>query len=265
MSDTDFVDFANYCGINSSDISEPKPKKEKKIKKKRTPEECTLYKINGKSVVYNNETMEYYRVARQRKMDPLLFQEMDDNTAFKYDKWWDPYSPTIYGKDPYGPLYFHPDNLIRFFFVNRLVNLYVSKVEDDGEQTVYYDDGVGAGENFEIVSRGCYPERYLFRIPITNCYLTKDHTENLITMGPKLTDKDVEEIDKMAAKCGDSYKKEYGRSRPSLVLMKQYYDRAISKAPSMNIDMSTYTDEQKKVIYTTENKKAVDLLRTMRG
>jgi hypothetical protein len=265
MSNTDFVDMASLFGMEVLD----KPKKKKKDKKDKVikPDSCSLYKLNGSQVIYNDETLEYYRVARHRKMDPILFQEMDDTTAFKYDKWWDPYSPTIYGVDPYGPLYFHPDNLIRNYYVNRLVNLYVQPTDDDnGYFTGYYDNGVGAGEECEIIGRSSYPERYLFRLPITDCYLTKDHSECVPTMGPKLSDADIAEIDRVAALSGNNYRNLYGRSRPSLVFMKKYYDQAIAKFPIVDEEeLKGKSNEDKQMVYTKANQAAVDILRAMRG
>jgi hypothetical protein len=50
---------------------------------------------------------------------------------------------------------------------------------------------VGSGENINIIGRGECPEKYLFRLPIIDCYLEKDYNKSIITMGPKLT---IEEI-----------------------------------------------------------------------
>src|SRR5947209_5077955 len=74
------------------------------------------YVKNGKIVTYNHRTMEFYRVARLRKMDPIIYQDLDDRSAFVFADEWDPYTGERLGKDPYGPFYFNPDNLIRYFY-----------------------------------------------------------------------------------------------------------------------------------------------------
>ena len=239
---TDFVDFADFTGISINN----KPKITKAPKKEKKKEEDSKYiTSNGNKIIYDNQTMQYYRVLRARKMDPLFNQELNDTNGFKYKYQWDPYTGEILIKnlrhgslekesvlaveDPYGPLYFHPDNLIKYYHTNRLRNLWEDGSDEaNGYFEGRYDDLVGIGEEFHIQSRGNFPERYLFRLPITDCYLTKDHEEKFITLGPKLTDEDAKEIDRLAALWGDSYRQQYGKHRPSLVIMKKLYDTAIN-------------------------------------
>ena len=64
----------------------------------------------------------------------------------------------------------------------------------------YYGDLVGAGEDIMIQCRGTYPERYLFRLPISNCYLKKNQKLSIITMGPKLTEREICLLDRLLNK-----------------------------------------------------------------
>ena len=138
----------------------------------------------------------------------------------------------IQEKDPYGPLCFDPDNLTYAFWKKRLSNLWI--VENDSQEGFYegyFGSGLGSGENFYIVGRGAHPERYIFRIPIIDIYLTDDHNEQITTLGPKLTDEDVENIYNLSLKNPNNYKKKFKRNRPNLIIMKILFDISISKDP----------------------------------
>lgn len=260
---TQFVDFAEAAGITTK----LKHVSLGKIKIPEKPKELDSKYVtsHGQKVIYDKRTMLYYKVLRERKMDPLFYQELTDKTGFKYKYQWDPYTGEVLKEDPYGPLYFHPDNLIKFFHTNRLRNLWEEPTDDNaGYFQGRYDDLVGIGEDFHIQSRGNFPERYLFRLPITDCYLTKDHEEKFITLGPKLTDDDVKEIDRLAAEWGDSYKQQYGRNRPSLTYMKKLYDTAISKTPHVE-DIDKLPEDKRQILYDKINRAAVDQLRIIPG
>ena len=218
------------------------------------------------TVEYDRRTNEYYRILRSRKMDPFISIDLDDHYAYKYPYIWDPYTGIKSDKlDKDGPLCFHPDVLIHYFYKNRLNNLWVEPVDDlqAGYFEGYYDMAVGAGENIHVVGRNECPEKYLFRLPIIDCYLTKDHSDMVITMGPKLTDADIDEIYNIALKNKNSYRDIFGKPRPNLVLMKQLYDQAISKTPYSNISTDTYTAEQKKELFDKLNRIAVDKLKAL--
>jgi hypothetical protein len=230
----------------------------------------SLYKKNGSIIEYNQTTMEYYRVLRERKMDPITFGELNESTAFKFDYEWDAYTGERLNKDPYGALHFDPDGLIRYFYVNRLRELWVEPVDDltnNGYFEGYYDIAVGAGEDMYVPSRGHHPERYLFRVPIFDCYITNDHKESFITFGPKLTDDEIKEIDRLALLNGSSYQLKYKKQRPSLFKMKQLYDQAISKTP----DIEELQESKSKKILELDvqqlseraNRLAVDRLKDM--
>ncbi len=256
-----YVDFAQYTGVLVDDkIIIPTKIQPKTVKIKKSE---SKYFINNQNIIYNDTTMEYYKVLRRRKMDPIFNQELKDENSFQFKYMWDPYTGEILKEDPYGPLYFHPDNLIRDFYVNRLRGLWIEDNDEaNGYYQGYYDTLVGIGDDFHIVSRGHFPERYLFRLPTVDCYLTKDHDERFITLGPKLTDNDAKEIDRVAMLWGDYYKRTYHKERPSLYKIKQLYDQAISKCPEIGETTNLPLAERNKK-YSQANMNAVDQLRQL--
>lgn len=208
-------------------------------------------------IKYNDDTREFYRVLRSRQMCPITHSEMDPKYAFIFKEKWDPYTGERLGDDPDGALYFDPDSLIKTFYTNRLRRLWNKQTnEQGGIYQGYYDDGVGAGEDFYVAGRGNYPEWYIFRLPILDCYLTDDHNHQVITMGPKLTNDEIEEIEEKANLRPNNYKKLFGKQRPPLRLIKQLYDKAIARdfyIPGQE-DM---TDEEVKNIKNKINMDAV--------
>ena len=226
---------------------------------------------------YDDTTTKFYRTLRENKINAI----MQDNTGFYPEKsfcfthQWDPYTGIRMGKDPYGPLYFHPDDLIRYFYTKRLNMLWTDPVDTNQGHYIqgYYGDAVGSGEDILIVGRGTYPESYLFRLPIFDCYLQPKCDMSLITMGPKLTKEELEQIDTIAEKIyKNNYKEQYGKKRPSLTLMKALYDQAISKEPDLQklpeyhaFENSNKTISGDKLIELRNkaNRMAVDALKKM--
>lgn len=221
---------------------------------------------------YNETTTKFYRSLRESQLDVIMQDNtgFDPEKSFKFMYKWDPYTGETTGEDPYGPLYFHPDNLIFYFYMKRLNMLWQDQEDENGGMYQgYYGEAVGAGDNLTIISRGMYPERYLFRLPITNCYLEKDSDMSIITMGPRLTDKDVELIDYIAETTyKNNYKERYGKRRPSMRLMKSLYDQAISKTPDLtklkgyNLNKK-YTEAELVNFRNKANRVAVDMLKSM--
>lgn len=252
----DFIDF-------SDSDDESKTIHNKNLKTRYLDEKSTA------PVIYDDTTMELYRVLRERKLNVLNQEKsIDPSTMFPFEYQWDPYTGERRNiKDPYGALYFHPDDLIHWFYYIRLTMLWVKK-KDEGNGfyiQAHYDDAVGSGERISVIGRGDYPECYVFRLPINDCYLPKDADYSIITMGPKLLDSEIELIEKLANEYHkDNYKKTYKKNRPSLVLMKKLYDQAISRDP----DISEFTKDSIKNISLEKlkeyrekaNKKAVDIL-----
>lgn len=244
----EFVDFSNFSDIVIKPKDEPIKKKE--------PE-------------YDHDTRERYRVLRKRKMDPIIYIELHDDYAFKFKYRWDPYTGERLDDDKDGPLCFDPDILIKYFYTKRLDKLWVAPSDEhNGLYQGYYDDGVGAGEDFFLTARGHHPEWYIFRLPILDCYLTKDHNKQFITFGPKLTDEEIIEIEKLANLRPNNYKNQFGQNRPSLTLIKKLYDNAISRTPSLGEDHSDSNDNSIQSLsqtYNQINRSCVDSLIKIKG
>jgi len=227
-----------------------------------------LYIRNGKPIEFDTTTTEFYKVGRERGLNIIMRTCMDSDKAFKLYNQWDPITGESLDKDPYGPLCFHPDDLIYLFYKKRLNLLWTEPTDEAGGYFEgYYGDALGSGDNINIVGRGVHPELYLFRIPIFDCYLEKGHDMSIITMGPKLTDNEVLNIDKLAEKyyC-DNYRKTYGAKRPSLYIMKKLYDQAISKDPDLTRipgynSNTIYSEKELNNFRTKANMAAVDALR----
>ena len=181
-----------------------------------------------------------YKDFRKNKIDPLIheqlpFDKMTEKDLFIFPYKWNPYTGERLEIDENGPLYFDPDTLIRYFYVNRINNLWFS--EKSGFQG-YYGNAVGNGPDFNIKGRGDHRNWYLFRLPIPDGYLDINHCHQSVTMGPILTDKEIKEIYCKAKHYKKNYRKLYKRSRPNLEKMNNYYKLAISKNPlNLNIDI----------------------------
>jgi hypothetical protein len=217
-------------------------------------------------IKYDHETREKYRVYRLRKMDPIMYMEIPEELAFKFKYKWDPYTGERQEEDTYGPLYFDPDFLIKYFYTKRLDKLWVNPIDEhnNGYYQGYYDSGVGAGEDFYLIGRGHHPEWYVFRLPIIDCYLTENHNKQLITFGPRLTDEEITEIERLANLRPGNYKNLFQRDRPSLTKIKKFYDIAIAQRPSIeNIKIIDPNELQNH--YNMKNREAVDILLNMRG
>lgn len=241
MDSSDFVDFDDY----------------------EEPAKSTNHTVNN----FDKRTTEYYRILRLRKMDPIMCTELEDYKCFKFHEKWDPYTGDRLSLDQDGPLCFHPDIIIHYFYTKRLANLWVEPVDDIGgfHYQGYYDVAVGAGENIYIESRGFCPDKYLFRLPINDCYLSIGHNTNFITIGPKLSDDEVEQIDNLASLYGDNYKTLFGKPRPSLKTMKYYFDQAISTTPDLGTsDISQLTSTQLKELRDKYNRIYVDKLKKLK-
>jgi hypothetical protein len=220
-------------------------------------------------IAFSKYTTETYRVLRLRKMDPITLQDLDEKTSFEFPYMWDPYTGERLGKDPFGSLWFDPNSLIHFFYKNRLNNLWDNETdESNGYYSGSWGDGLGCGDEMFIQSRGHFPERYLFRLPIIDCYLTNDHKESIITMGPKLTSDEIKQIEELAKLTGNSYKQMFGKNRPSLQTIKKLYDVAIDPTPDISAimdDDKNYTVSELNELYYKTNMDAVNHLRQISG
>ena len=85
-------------------------------------------------------------------------------------------------------------------------------------------------------------------------------------MGPKLTDEEAIEIDRLAQKNPNNYKMMFKKPRPSLYEMKKQYDIVINKNPDISNILQknkNYTEEEVSSLKYKENCKAVDKLKSM--
>ena len=211
-----------------------------------------------------NTYIEYRKTATEIfTMEPLpLDQPM--KSIFKFYHQWDPFNGTRTTIDPMGPLVFDANALIHYWHVNRLNHLWTNAVNDDGGlYHGYYNDGVGNGPDFNVTGRGNHMDWYLFRLPVMDCYLPDDHNDQIVTMGPVLTDEEICMIYKLAKKT--SY--QFGSNRPNVVLMKQHYEQAITMNPSIpgyKFDISAFVSKKQwDEIRFEENKKGVSALMLM--
>ena len=183
---------------------------------------------NKQDIIVDN-----YQNHRRNKIDPILLTDlplnnMKEKDLFKFEYKWNPYTgERLNEKDECGPLYFDPNSLIHYFHSNRLNNLWISEAYENNEYVQgHYGDALGKFPDFEIVGRGKHPEWYLFRLPIVDCYLMKDHFLQSITMGPILTNKEIKNIYNLSKRYKNFYKDTFGYKRPNLVKMKEIYDIA---------------------------------------
>lgn len=181
---------------------------------------------------YDNRTTNYYQTLRTCHIDPILNIDVDENIAFKFSIQWDPYTGERLSDDPFGSLYFHPASLIYYFYTHRLDGLWKDAVDSsEGFFEGYYDMLVGTGEELEVIGRAKYTELYLFRLPILDCYLTPEHNKSFITMGPKLSDDEINTLEILSQnpRVKFDYFEMFQKNIPSVKKMKTLYDNAISK------------------------------------
>ena len=194
---------------------------------------------------YDKITTETYRVKRLLKIDPITDEIVPISHAFFYPHKWDPYTGEITGKDEVGPLVFNAINLYKYYFKNRFLGLWIPPTTEGREHYQgYYGNHLGAGKNIKIGSRGEHPEKYLFRIPVIDCYLPPSHNLSVITMGPLLSDSEINQIDNIIS-CNIRY-------TIPLKTIKEWYDGAIDN--NLNIEelrnkynnLNTYSDTELK-------------------
>ena len=203
-----------------------------------------------------DKTTETYRVKRLLKIDPFTDLEIPKSLLFEFSDSWNPYTGIRSEKDLSGPLCFNALVLYDYFYSNRYKGLW--HPPENGYQG-YYGDYVGITKSIKIKSRGSYPERYLFRLPIVDCYLTKNHNHSLITMGPTLTDAEINEIDNIITH------KSTLKNQPKLSLIKKWYDKAITDVIDYNKLRIKYNLISERDIKDKYNRKYVDKLVAIRS
>lgn len=202
---------------------------------------------------YDTTTTEKYRIMRLYKVDPIMNEEIPKHLIFEFKYTWNPITGKRETVDNYGSLCFNALNLYQYFFSNRYNGLwYPSKDQYQG----YYGDLVGSGDNI-VINGKYYPEKYLYRLPIIDCYLKKSHNHSIITMGPILTDDEINQIDILTSN--------YRINKPTLKILKECYDQAINDCPNITELKKinpTITDRELKEKY---NRSYVDKLVNMKN
>ena len=179
---------------------------------------------------YDKTTNETYRIKRLYKIDPFLDNKIPSNLCFEFKYKWNPFNGERGELDEIGPLCFNAINLYDYYYINRYKGLWIPP--QDGFQGMY-GDLVGNGKNVNIKSRGIFPERYLFRLPIIDCYILSTQNLSVVTMGPELTEDEITQIDTIVIKL---HPKKSNTRFASLTMLKYYYDRALDITPDQNSD-----------------------------
>lgn len=185
---------------------------------------------NNIDIKYDKTTTETYRIKRLFKIDPILDSKVPEELCFEFKFKWNPYNGIRDILDEIGPLCFNAINLYDYYYINRYKGLWTPP--EDGYQGIY-GDMVGSGKLGTIKSRGSFPERYLFRLPIIDCYLPISHNMSIITMGPELTENEITEIDNIVLK---KHPKKSNYRFTSLTTLRYYYDRALDTNPDPDLD-----------------------------
>jgi hypothetical protein len=186
--------------------------------------------IKNTTIQYDKTTSETYRIKRLYKIDPIYNSEIETKLIFEFKHKWNPYNGIREEIDIIGPLCFNAINLYDYYYINRFKGLWTPP--QDGFQGIY-GDIVGSGKCLTIKSRGSYPEKYLFRLPIIDCYLPLKNNLSIVTMGPELTENEISQIDDIIMKY---HPKKNNPRFTSLTLLKYYYDRSLDILPDSNLD-----------------------------
>jgi hypothetical protein len=211
---------------------------------------------NNKSIINNSEdydeiTNEQYRILRLYKYDPITNEEIPKNLIFEFKEKWNPFIGERLEFDDNGPLCFNAWNLYHYYYSNRFKGLWYPPQE---QYQGYYGDLLGSGKNIIINNKPC-PEKYLYRLPIIDCYLKKSHNHSVITFAPILTNDEINQIDALITNLR--------KNKPKLILLKQYYDEAINPSPDVSELKKSKPSLSDKELAELYNKSFVDKLINM--
>jgi hypothetical protein len=215
---------------------------------------------------YNFKTSETYRMKRLAKRDVFNDEKILEEECFKYYKIWNPYTGKILDKnDEFGPLCFNGYELSYFYYSNRLNGMWNAPVDGfDG----FYGDILGTGKNINIISRGHHPQRYLLRLPIIDCYLNEESNYSRITMGPLLSDEEIQFLDNILNYNKITFNKSISNTPNLLKQIKYNYDEALNPNPDTTneimIDlMEQFPLSEKQTIIEKYNRYHVDVLKLL--
>lgn len=201
--------------------------------------------VNFKSIIeeeikpkkFDKVTTETYLVKRRLQKCALVDKDIHQSCKFSFKYMWNPINGERGAIDKVGPLYFNVIELYNYYYDNRYKGLWTPSTYDPVTKQSYegyYGDLVGSGKNIKINSRGFHPDKYLFRLPIQDCYLYEDHNHSVVTMGPLLTDDEIKEIDILILNLPSEYK-HLVKSYTTLSALKALYDNAIDESPQINM------------------------------
>ena len=192
-------------------------------------------KNNPNKYNYDKTTTETYKVMRELCLDPITHEKVPENLDFKFEYMWDPITGERLDKDPNGPFHFNVLTLAQNFYYNRLRMLWIDgEIIDGVKYEGYYGDGLCSGEDIFVPSRGISKHMHLFRLPIIDCYLQSGFDYSVITMGPKLTHEEIDEIQDIIDKyyklnTNTTKKIKTKKNIINLRYMRDLYTKAISK------------------------------------
>lgn len=221
-------------------------------------------KLYDKYAKNKKRSLTRYQNLRYNLIDPILLLELplhnkNKKDIFYFKEKWNPFNGQRLNKDHDGPLAFDPCTLVHYFYVNRLKNLWIDETIENGEYFQgHYGDALGNGPDFEIKGRGKHPDWYLFRLPILDCYI-EDNPTQAVTMGPILSDEEIEEIYKLSKRY--NFKNIYGYKRPNLLKVKQLYDIAVNKVEYNEIE--GISENEINIIKFQINSEAVERLKKL--
>lgn len=181
---------------------------------------------------YNFITRETLRMKRLSKRDIFNDEIIPIDECFEYFDMWDAYTGKKIGKkDEFGPLCFNGFELCYFYYINRLNGLFN---KPEGEYDGYYGELLGTGIDINIISRGCYPERYLLRLPVIDCYVYENAKHSHVTMGPILTNDEINKLDDILDYNYKNFNKIICNSAKLMAKIKYHYDEALNYNPNKN-------------------------------
>lgn len=215
-------DFDSCDLVDFREVKPLKPKEEEKGYKKD----------------YDTTTTVKYVAMRLQKIDPIIDEVINESYALQIEKIWDPISGEFTKEDdPFGPLYFDPIELVKYFYINRLNHLWKDE-EDEGPNGGYYEavpgEGIGAGEDFFLRGRGNHPEYFIWRLPINELYLEKDMPKSVPVKGPKLSRDQIVNIYNLCKKSPKSHWSQTFSEIPNIVEIYDLYMEAINKNPDIS-------------------------------
>lgn len=183
------------------------------------------FSSSDNSEQYDSTTTETYRMKRIYKLNALTDADLELSNSFEFNYKWNPYTGIRTGIDEIGPLCFNAIELYDYYYSNRYRGLWNPPTQ---QFQGFYGDHVGTGKNIHVLSRGTYPEKYVFRLPIIDCYLPPTHKYSIVTMGPELTDEEIKQIDLIVM---NYHPKRNHQKFASLAKLKKYYDNSLNSSP----------------------------------